>query len=179
MLVQHVWKHHGLNDTAVSNRGPQFISKVQTQFCQILKIKPRSSTAFYPETDGQIENINKDIERYLRSFVNYVQNDWLDWLPIAEFAANNTDLLAIGTSPFFTNYGFYPKISFNFEPSIPNAPAKPRELIQREKAQAIAKKMEEINKFLKGEIALTQSAMEDQLNRHRTPAPRYFTGNKV
>ena len=95
----------------------------------MLKIKPRLSIAFHPETDGQTENANKDIKRYLRNFVNYVQDDWLDWLPMAEFAANNTKSSAIGTSPFFANYGFYSKMSFDFEPGTPNTPARPRELI--------------------------------------------------
>ena len=75
MLLGHVWKHYRLSTTAVSDKGLQFVSEVWTYLCRLLKIKPRLSAAFHPETDGQTENINKNIKKYLRSFVNYVQND--------------------------------------------------------------------------------------------------------
>ena len=179
MLLLHIWKHHGLADTVVSDRGPQFVSEVWKHLCRLLKIKPRLSTAFHPETDGQTENANKDMERYLRSFVNYVQDDWVAWLPTAEFAANNVESSSIRTSPFFANYGFHPRMSYNFEPTLPEDAAKPREMIQREKAGVIAKKMEEIGEFLRAEMTLSQSRMEEQANKNRTPAPRYAIGDKV
>lgn len=178
LMLTHVWKHHGLFNTAVSDRGPQFVSELWTHLCKLLKIKPKLSTAFHPETDGQTENANKDMERYLRSYVNYLQDDWLEWLPSAEFAANNTESSAINTSPFFANYGFHPRMSFDFEPDN-LAPGTPHNMIQREKATVMATKMKEVWDFLQEELTVTQARMEDQANAHRIPAPRYETGDKV
>ena len=41
----------------------------------------------------------------------------MDWLPIAEFAANNAVSETTGVSPFFANYGFHPKLGV--KPSKP------------------------------------------------------------
>jgi len=43
------------------------------------------STAYYPQTDGQIEQINQEIGIFLRHYINYQQNNWMEWLAAAEF----------------------------------------------------------------------------------------------
>jgi hypothetical protein len=52
--------------------------------------------------------------------MNYHQDDWVDWLPLAEFAANNVVSETTGVSPFFANYGFNPQLGV--EPSTPCSP---------------------------------------------------------
>jgi hypothetical protein len=52
------------------------------------------------------------MEQYLQNFLNYQQNDWVHWLPMAEFAANNHTLETTGHSPFYSNYGFHPRMPF-------------------------------------------------------------------
>jgi hypothetical protein len=70
--------------------------------------------------DGQTERVNSGIEQYLRAFMNFHQNDWVQWLPLAEFAANNVISETTGVSPFFANYGFNPRLGV--EPSKPCPP---------------------------------------------------------
>jgi hypothetical protein len=48
--------------------------------------------------------------------MNFRQNDWVDWLPLAEFALNNAVSEITGFFPFFTNYGFNPKLEFESRP---------------------------------------------------------------
>jgi len=67
------------------------------------------STAYHPQTDGQTERTNKVLERYLRTFVNYDQNDWYQLLPLAEHAYNNSATKAHKMTLFFANYGFHPQ----------------------------------------------------------------------
>lgn len=50
------------------------------------------------------------MEQYLRAYVNYQQDDWYDWLPMAEFAYKNSKHATTGISPFFANYGYHPQI---------------------------------------------------------------------
>ena len=45
--------------------------------------------AYHPQTDGQTERINQEVEQFLQLFMNQRQDDWYDWLVIAEFAYNN------------------------------------------------------------------------------------------
>jgi hypothetical protein len=46
------------------------------------------STILYLQIDGQIECQNQELEAYLRMFVNYEQDDWVELLPTAEFTYN-------------------------------------------------------------------------------------------
>jgi len=52
LLLRHVWKHHSLPRTIVSDRGPQFISAIWQELCKTLQITTKLSTAFHPKTDG-------------------------------------------------------------------------------------------------------------------------------
>jgi len=48
LLYKYVWKYHGLCNTIISDRGPQFVSAVYKQLYNILKIRAKLSTVFYP-----------------------------------------------------------------------------------------------------------------------------------
>jgi hypothetical protein len=48
--------------------------------------------------------------------MNFRQNDWVDWLSLAEFALNNAVSEITGFFPFFTNYGFNSKLRFEPRP---------------------------------------------------------------
>jgi len=108
IFAREIWRHHRLPTDIVSDRDSRFTSGVWKEFLQLLGIRPRMSTAFHPQTDGQTERLNQTIEVYLRSFVNFEQDNWVDLLPMAEFAYNNSVTTATGISPFYANFGFNP-----------------------------------------------------------------------
>ena len=56
---------------------------------ETLGIKVTVSTAYHLQTDGQTKRVNQEVERFLHLFVNQRQDDWYDWISIAEFAYNN------------------------------------------------------------------------------------------
>ncbi|KAE8206965.1 hypothetical protein CF327_g7448 [Tilletia walkeri] len=91
LYLQHVFSKHGLPDTIVSDRGSEFTSSFWRSLCKLLGIKQALSTAYHPQTDGQTERVNQSLEQYLRTFTNYQQSDWSDFLPLAEFAYNNSE----------------------------------------------------------------------------------------
>jgi hypothetical protein len=63
----------------------------------------------FSPTNGWSNGVNDAImEQYLWAHVNYSHDDWLEWLPLAEFAANNQASETTGSSPFFDNKGFDP-----------------------------------------------------------------------
>jgi hypothetical protein len=64
-FIDWVYRHHGLPDDIVTDRGPTFRSKWWTAVEQMLKVKPNLSTAFHPQTDGQTERMNQILEQYL------------------------------------------------------------------------------------------------------------------
>lgn len=99
----HVWRNHGLPKKIISDRGPQFASKFMKDLCKSLGINQNLSTAYHPQTDGQMERINQDVEQYLRIFTNFEQTDWADWLPMVEFQYNDKEHSATKQSPFMLN----------------------------------------------------------------------------
>ncbi|CCO34997.1 Retrotransposable element Tf2 155 kDa protein type 2 [Rhizoctonia solani AG-1 IB] len=99
LFLEHVWKLHGTPKHTVSDRGPTFNSKFLRALYKALHIAPSYSTAYHPQSDGQTEIKNQWLEAYLCPLINHRQSDWVDWLPLAEFAHNNARSEATGKSP--------------------------------------------------------------------------------
>ena len=118
IFLSQVFAKHGTPTDIISDRGKHFISRFWRSLCQLLGIKANLSTAYHPETDGQTEQVNQILEQYLRVYINYQQDDWVNLLPLAEFAYNNTSHLATMVTPFFTNRGFHPKLKVSLEPVV-------------------------------------------------------------
>ena len=100
LYLHHVWKHHGLPTGIVSDQGPQFTSQVINDICKRLGIQPRLSTAYHPQTNGQTERINQDLQQYLRIFTSEKQNEWVSWLPLVQFFYNAKKQLSTEKSLF-------------------------------------------------------------------------------
>src|SRR6202161_2438301 len=111
LLMDNVWKLHGTPRDIVSDRGPQFASKVTRSLFNLIGIQSNLSTAYHPQTDGQMERVNGILEQYLRIFSSHRQDDWAKLLPLAEFAYNNAEHASTGMSPFFATYGFHPTLT--------------------------------------------------------------------
>ncbi|KAI0990978.1 hypothetical protein K3495_g17209, partial [Podosphaera aphanis] len=142
-FMSRVYSLHGCPDNIVSDRGAQFVSQFWRQLSSRLGIALRPSSAFHPETDGQTERVNAGVEIYLRAFMNFHQDDWVDWIPMAEFAANNVVSETTGVSPFFANYGFNPRLGTEpSDPCPPNLTLAKRQ--QFYKANAVIKRFERI-----------------------------------
>ena len=171
LYTRYIWKLHGLPRTIVSDRGPQFIAFFWKHLTRRLQITNLLSTAYHPETDGQTERINAVLERYLRAYVSYLQDDWADWLPLAEFATNSVQSETTHVSPFFANYGFHPRMGFE--------PVPPASLPATLDAERFARRMQMITEFVRTEIVSAQARYEDQANRRRQPARRYHVGQYV
>ncbi|CCO34908.1 Retrotransposable element Tf2 155 kDa protein type 2 [Rhizoctonia solani AG-1 IB] len=117
LFLEHVWKLHVTPKQTVSDRGPTFNSKFLRVLYKALHIALSYSTAYHPQSDGQTEIKNQWLESYLHPFINHRQSDWVNWLPLAEFAHNNAKSKATGKSLFEIVYGRSPMISLALEPT--------------------------------------------------------------
>ena len=166
VFVHTVYKLHGAPDTIVSDRGSAFISDFWRRLNQRLKVALSPSSAWHPETDGQTEIINAAMNKYLRAFVSFTQDDWVDWLPLAEFATNNQVNETMGISPFFANYGYNPRLGI--EPAGPRPSAlSPHAKKEYLRADAIANCFEHILIQLKALARISQQHYEDNANTKR------------
>jgi len=71
LFRDNVWKLHSLPESIISDRGPQFTAGLIWELNKILGIKSKLSTVFYPQTDGQRERVNQELEQYLRMFIDH------------------------------------------------------------------------------------------------------------
>ena len=119
------------------------------------------------------------MKQYLRSFFSYQQDDWPDWLPIAEFSANNHAWSTTNVSPFFANYGFHPRMGIEPLPETSLQLVSQRARLQIEDADRFAEKMKQLHEFLREEMTYAQALQEDYANKRRVPAPAYQVGDRV
>ena len=71
LFRDNMWKLHGLPESVVLDRRSQFVAELTKKLNRMLEVEMRLSTAFYPQTDGQTEQINQELEQYLRFFVDH------------------------------------------------------------------------------------------------------------
>src|SRR5215472_4077424 len=168
LFRDHVWRHHGLPDQVISDRGPQFVRSFTRELNRLLGIETRASTAFHPQTDGQTERVNMEIEQYLRMFCNQRQDDWTEWLPLAEFAYNNRVHSSTRHTPFELDTGRHPRMGIE-----------PRRTSRVEAATEFADRM--ARTILETQSALKQAAddMARYYDADRKEAEEFKVGDKV
>ena len=105
LFRDNVWKLHGLLETALLDQGPQFTAEFMCELNNIFGIQTKLSTTYHPQTDGQTERLNQDVEQYLQLFISQRQNDWPEWITCTEFTYNNKVHSMTKVLPFYTNYG--------------------------------------------------------------------------
>ena len=108
LLLDNMWKCTGFPEAIISDRGPQFTAQVIQELWRKLGIKQKLSTAFHPQTDRESEQVNQEIEQYLRICSNFQQDNWASLLPIIEFTHNARPHCSTQKTPFEVWYGFNP-----------------------------------------------------------------------
>ena len=108
-VFRQVWyRHYGLPKVLITDRDRRFTSNFWRSFFTSVGTTLRMSTAFHPQTDGQSERANRTLEEYLRHYVGPRQDDWDEYLDLAEFASNEAVNPATGYSPFYVAFGQHP-----------------------------------------------------------------------
>jgi len=113
LFRDNIWKLHGLLESVISNREPQFTAGLMKELNKMLEIETNLSMAYYPQTDGQMERTNQELEHYLRMYIDHIQNNWLEWLVTAGFIFNNKIHKAMKLLTFEVNYRREPRMGFN------------------------------------------------------------------
>src|SRR6201996_6693543 len=162
LFLTRVFRHYGLPSKIISDRDPRFTSGFMKELCRVLGIQQNVSTAYHPRTDGQSERTNQWLETYLRFFVNYQQDDWAQYLPIAEFAHNNWKNSTTGESPFYLLMGANPRADWTGSDSLVPQVTSRLDRIKQARQQAYR--------------AMTRA---QQMWVKRGVAPRYQEGDRV
>uniref|UniRef100_A0A8D0HDL6 Gypsy retrotransposon integrase-like protein 1 n=1 Tax=Sphenodon punctatus TaxID=8508 RepID=A0A8D0HDL6_SPHPU len=168
LVLKNIIRLHGLPTVIISDRGSQFIAHFWRALFSALEVKLAPTTAYHPQANGQAERTNQSLEQYLRCYVSYLQDDWVDYLALAEFAYNNAPHASIGTSPFHVNYGYHPRL---FLPELPSTtvPA----------AGALIQTLHHLHSCARTLLQKARQQYKQQADRHRRPAPTFAPGDLV
>jgi len=134
----------------------------------LLEIQTKLLTAYHPQTDGQMERINQELEQYLRVFIDHRQEQWPDWLGTVEFAYNNKVHATTKTLLFKANYGQDPKMGFE-----------ERRKGKYEVAEKFVERMRKIQEKAKAALEKVQKKMKKFANRKRREEEEYRVGDLV
>ena len=126
------------------------------------------STAYHPQTDGQSERTNQEIEQALRTVVNWHQDDWVDWIPIVEFALNNKYHKGLKTTPFYANYGYHPQIG-----------SLPRITSPIDSVEDFVENLHTVQKDTEKSLIQAAEDMKRFYDRHHGATPEFEVGQKV
>ncbi|KAH9763327.1 Endonuclease [Citrus sinensis] len=105
IYVVEIVRLHGVPMSIVSDRDSHFTSKFWTSLQNALGTKLNFSTTFHPQTDGQSERTIQTLEDMLRTCVMEFKGNWDNYLPLMEFAYNNSYQASIEMAPYEALYG--------------------------------------------------------------------------
>jgi len=71
LFQDNIWKLHRLPESIIMDRGVQFAAGMMKELNQMLGIDTKLLMAYHPQTDGQTERMNQDLEQYLRMFIDH------------------------------------------------------------------------------------------------------------
>ena len=168
LFRDNVWKLHGLPESIISDRGPQFVAGLMKELNKILGIEIKLSMAYHLEINGHSERTNQELEQYLRMYVNHRQNNWAKWLTMAEFAFNNKVHAATKMSLFQINYGRELRMGFDI-----------RKKGKNEKTEEFVREMKKRYKEARAALVRSQKEMKRQADKNRKEAEEYRVGDKV
>lgn len=112
LFMDIVCKLHVFPHSIISDRDPIFLSAFWRYLFTISGTRLRFSTAYHPQSDGQMEVANRILEKYLCAFVHDHSHQWVKYLSLAELSYNTPVHNGTGFSPFEVMYGKPP-------PSLP------------------------------------------------------------
>jgi len=168
LFRDNIWKLHRLPGSIISDRGPQFAAGIMKELNQMLEINTKLSTVFHPQTDGQTERMNQELEQYLRMYINHRQEQWPEWLGTVEFPYNNKVYAGTKVLPFKANQGQDPWMGF--------------ELRKKGKYKGVEKFVERMRKVQEETKAALQKVQEDMkqyADRERGEVEEYRIGDLV
>lgn len=167
-IFRSTWhKMHGMPKAIISDRDRRFMSNFWTAMFPAVGTDLKFSTAYHAQTDGQSERANRTLEEVLRHFVSPRQDDWDDYLDIAEFAINDSVNPSTGYTPFYLAYGSHPLSPIDIASGV-TVPA----------AQSALQDMADAMQHAKSRLHEAQTKQAHQANRHRRDI-EFQVGDKV
>ena len=107
-VQEFVWEsiiwHFGIPHEIISDNGTQFNNNEFHAFCEDFGIKKSFSSVDHPQTNGQVEAVNKIIKFNLKRKLEEHKGLWAEELPMVLWAYRMTSRSSTGETPFSVAY---------------------------------------------------------------------------
>ena len=108
MMLRMVISRHGCPRVIISDRGTQFDSDLWTHVWRMMGTRVAMASTHHPQTNGLTERCNRTLISLIRKYVHAHPGHWAEYLPLFEFAYNNTVHSTINVAPFVADKGYNP-----------------------------------------------------------------------
>jgi hypothetical protein len=105
ILWERVFAVFGLPEVILTDMDKVFKSSEWVQLMKDLGVVQLLSTAHHQQTDGQSERKIQELQAYLRGYLDYEQMNWIELLPIAQYALNDAESATTKVTPNFAVFG--------------------------------------------------------------------------
>ncbi len=164
IMLWNVYQLHDLLSSIVSNRNSQFILTMWKSFCKRLRITASLFTVYHSEIDNQSKWVNQNVERELRIYCNYMQNDWVKWISMMKFSDNFNIFSITSMILFYFNKEFHFQMSFDSDTTDYETTC---ERLEARKANDIVIQMKELLNFDHQQLKKMKLIIEVQINKHK------------
>jgi len=158
-FLRMIVANHELSDEIISNRDKLFTLKFWKFLMNQLEIHHKLLTAYHLQTNEQMKRMNQTLKQYLRCYINYRQNDWVQLLSVARLTFNSTTTEVISMSSFFANYEFKSK---TLKKSREFAQLAQKATLQIEQLQLLQKELQKNIQFLSKCMTLYANKRRDR-----------------
>ncbi|KAA3461347.1 reverse transcriptase [Gossypium australe] len=110
LYIAEIVRLHGVPVSIISNKDPRFMSQFWKKLQEALGMKLNFSTAFHPQTDEQSERVIQILKDMLKCCVLEFEGNWEKYLPLVEFAYNNSFQSSIKMAPYKALYEIEEKV---------------------------------------------------------------------
>jgi hypothetical protein len=108
LFFERVWVYFGIPETIISNQDNKFLDTFWLSLWSLLDTKLTKSTAFHPQTDGQMEVVNRMIVHILCMNNSKHLRTLEERLPYVQHNNNKALHSSTDHSPFQVGLGFQP-----------------------------------------------------------------------
>ena len=147
------------------------------QVFNLLDVKKLRTSPYHPQTDGQVERLNRTLKQILTAYVNKDHSDWDVHLPLALFAYRNSVHSSSGVSPFKAVYGR----EANTPLVLMSTPAEAREKFISNYCDELEKTLKDVQRVVRkniGEAQRKQKKAYDCRNSVKKETP-FKQGDRV
>ena len=176
--IDFIWREEDYSMSIVSDRDKQFVAHFWKRLCNRLETKFKLFMSFHSKIDEQTKNVNEMLKRYFRVYVNYQQNDWIEYLVVAKFETNNHQSDFIDVVLFMIIKEYFLKSNLKSLKSFENKNIS----IQRRDMRLVDKiveKLEALRNYLRDELVWFQAKQTEYANRDRHLVSKFRVDDNV